>query len=67
MKRLTNRERNIRRFVRYMEETAKNKLYAIAMAILGVLVTIVAGDATALMFLLFVAVPLFFAGKNVVY
>lgn len=66
-KRLSNRERRILHFRRYMNETFKNKLYAVLMVILAGGVTYLDGDATALVLILMMAIPLFFATKKVVY
>ena len=67
-KRLSNRERNIRRFARYLDRTFKNKIYAIIMTMLGVIAFKVdSSDATFLVFTLMIAIPLFFARKNWVY
>ena len=55
---------NMRRFVRYFWRTLKQKLYALAMISLGVLTTLVGEDATALVFLMFIAVPMFISDKR---
>ena len=48
-------------------ETLKNKLAAIMMIIAGFGPVILDHDATALVFILFIAIPLFFAKENWIY
>lgn len=48
-------------------ETLKNKLCAIGLLTCGGLSTLMADDATALVFIGMIAVPLFFAKENWVY
>lgn len=50
-----------------MMETLKNKFYALVLILVGIVATIVSGDATALVFLSAIAVPMFFAKKNWIY
>ena len=45
-------------------KTLKNKLYAVVLLICGYLTLLMEKDATALVFLALVAVPLFFAKEN---
>lgn len=45
-------------------KTLKNKLYAIGLLACGCLPTFIDNDATALVFLGVIAVPLFFAKEN---
>ena len=66
-KRLSNRERRMRRFARYLDRTFKNKLYAIILIMLGIIPTKIDGDATFLVLMLMFGIPLFFATDNVVY
>ena len=66
-KRLSNRERRIRWFARYLDRTFKNKLYATILIGLGIIGTKIDGDATFLILMLFFGIPLFFATENVVY
>jgi hypothetical protein len=47
-----------------MKRTIGNKICAIAMIAAGGLVTMLSGDATALVFLLMFAVPMFFAWEQ---
>lgn len=61
---MTKKERDRARFVRYMKRTIGNKICAIAMIAAGGLVTMLSGDATALVFLLMFAVPMFFAWEQ---
>lgn len=46
-----------------MKKTIKNKLYALALLLVGAF-SMFDGDATAFVLLLFFAVPLFFAKEN---
>lgn len=48
-------------------KTLKNKLYAVVLLACGGVSTLVADDATALVFIGMIAVPLFFAKENWVY
>lgn len=52
------------RIVKHIRRTWRNKLCAIALFILGMLSILVCWDATAFVFLMFFAVPLFFAKEN---
>jgi hypothetical protein len=45
----------------------KNKLMALALALMGCLSTLIDGDVTALVLVLVVAVPLFFTRENYVH
>jgi hypothetical protein len=48
-------------------KTLKNKLFAVGMEALGVLLTAVYGDGTFLVFISMFAIPLFFAKQNYIY
>lgn len=48
-------------------KTLKNKLYAVVLLICGYLSALIVKDATALVFLALIAVPLFFAKENWIY
>ena len=48
-------------------ETLKNKVYAAILLALGALSVTIDGDATGLVFLSFIAIPLFFAKRNWVF
>ena len=61
------KERDRARFKRYIRRTLPNKICAIAMIAIGVFGTMLSGDATALVFLLMFAVPLFFAWDRWIY
>ena len=50
--------------IKYLKRTYKNKAVALALAGIGYLSTFIDGDATAFVFLLLFAIPLFFARKN---
>lgn len=55
----------MRKFITNIKHTIKNKLYALATALLGIYVLYLSGDGTVLMFLLmFVAFPAFFATED---
>ena len=54
-------------FVEYIEETWKNKLCAIALALGGLVPMMYDNDATAFVFVLFIAVPMFFSKKSWIY
>ncbi len=45
----------------------KNKMYAVALLATGVLSTMVSSDATFLVFMIVIAVPLFFSKKQWIY
>ena len=53
-----------RLFKNYIKRTWKNKLIAIIFIILGYITTIPENDATAFVFILLFAIPLFFANKD---
>ena len=64
---MTKKERDRARFERYIRRTLGNKICAIAMIAIGGLVTKLSGDATALVFLSMLAVPMFFAWEQWIY
>lgn len=51
-------------FVKYISRTWKNKLIAIAMICAGMAGVIIEKDATALVFMMFFAVPMFFSSRD---
>lgn len=51
--------KNKKEFAKY-----KNKLVAIALIAIGLLVMFLVGDATFLVFVMIIGIPLFFAKKN---
>ena len=51
----------VKRFVLYMIETFWNKVVALAMILCGMVPMFIDKDATALVFISFIAVPMFFA------
>ena len=58
-------ERRVIRFIRYMRRTWLNKLVAVTMSLLGLLSVIVSeGDATFLIFISLITVPMFFARES---
>lgn len=59
MKKFTRKLKN------YMRETYKNKLLALLMIILGGISAVIDKDATAFVFILLIAVPIFFINKNI--
>lgn len=50
--------------IKYLRRTWKNKAVALAMAFVGYLTTGIDNDATAFVFILLIAIPLFFARRN---
>ena len=45
-----------------------NRIYSIALLVIGALISVLAdGDATALVFIAFIAVPMFFSKKRIIY
>lgn len=54
-------DKDIKRIKRYFHRTAKNKSYACAIFLLGLISAMIDGDITFLLFAIIVAVPLFFA------
>ena len=64
---MKRKERNRRRFVRYIRRTLANKVCAVALALAGIVVTKIDGDATFLVFALMFGVPMFFAHERWVY
>jgi hypothetical protein len=67
MRREYRRQKANERFFNYLYKTWKNKVMAIAMMICGALGLLVVDDATALVFISFIAVPMFFSSKRWVY
>lgn len=61
------RERDRRRFIRYIQRTYQNKITAIALVLAGLVPVWVCGDATVLVLSLMIAVPMFFAWDQWVY
>lgn len=57
----------IRKLASYMRRTFKNKLCAIALVIMGVLAMKLSGDATFLVLIAMIGVPMFFMNKNCIY
>lgn len=51
-------------FYKYMRRTYKNKLCAIAMLCIGIFSTYILKEASGLLFISIVAIPLFFAKDN---
>lgn len=50
--------------MRYLKRTWKNKIVALSLAGVGYLSTLIDGDGTAFIFILLIAIPLFFAKEN---
>lgn len=50
--------------IKYLRRTWKNKAVATAIAFVGYLSTFIDGEATAFVFLMLIAIPLFFTRKN---
>lgn len=61
---MTRRERRIRRFVRYMHRTFKNKLCALALVAVGAVPMIMDRDATAFVFMLIFGGCMFFSNED---
>ena len=58
-------KRRIRRFVKHMQKTWEQKLYAIGLITIGALSAVLSdGDATMLILTSIFAVPMFFAKSN---
>lgn len=57
----------LRKAVRYIKRTLKNKLCAIILLTCGALTITVTNDATGLVFVSIIAIPLFFAKENWMY
>ena len=57
-------EKLAKRFVLHMFETFWNKVIALAMIFIGMIPMFVDKDATAVVFISFIAVPMFFARTN---
>lgn len=51
--------------IKYLKRTWKNKVVALALALVGYLSTFIDGDATGFVFMMLIAVPLFFYGKEI--
>jgi hypothetical protein len=51
--------------IKYLKRTWKNKVTALAIAFAGYLSTFIDGDATAFVFVMLIAVPLFFTRTNI--
>jgi hypothetical protein len=52
--------------IKHLRRTWKNKVAALVIAFAGYLSTFIDGDATAFVFLMLFAVPLFFARRNLI-
>lgn len=50
-----------------MGNTIKNKMYSIALMTTGIVPVLICGDATFLLVISFVAVPMFFSKENWIY
>ena len=59
-----NRKIHEGKFVRYMKRTALNKIWSVMMIGLGCGSMLISDDATFLVMMLMIAVPLFFAKEN---
>ena len=56
--------KNMVRFIRYLRRTYQNKIIALAMTVCGIVSAMIDGDATALVFISLIAVPVFFMDKQ---
>lgn len=61
------KDKYLRMTVRYIKRTLKNKLCALTLLIAGALTLTVSNDATGLVFVSIIALPLFFARENWMY
>lgn len=59
-----SRKRRESRFAKYMRRTYKNKLCAIAMIAVGIFSAYILKEASGLLFISIVAIPLFFSREN---
>ena len=64
MRKEYRRQKAMERFFKYMRRTWKNKLIAIAIVCAGMLGVAVEKDGTALVLMLFFAVPMFFSRRD---
>lgn len=64
MRKEYRRQKAIKNFVKYMRRTWKNKLIAITAISAGMLGVVLEKDATALVFMMFFAVPMFFSSRD---
>jgi hypothetical protein len=55
-----------KKMIKHLRRTWKNKVAALVIAFAGYLTTFIDGDATAFVFLLLIAVLLFFARRNLI-
>ncbi len=53
-----------RELVKYFRRTLKNKMAALALIAIGVILRVITGDATVLLFTLIFGIPLFLARQN---
>lgn len=51
-------------FVKYIRRTLKNKVVALALIIIGLILRDITGEATALVLMLMFGIPLFLAKRN---
>lgn len=63
-KRMTKKERDRARFERYIERTFGNKVWSVILTFIAGYVTCLTNDATALVCMLFLTVPMFFAWEE---
>lgn len=60
-------EKYIRKFVKYIRRTLRNKLCAIALIMVGIILRFISNDITFLVFTLLIGMPMFFSNKNWIY
>lgn len=53
-----------RELVKYFRRTLKNKMAALALIAIGVILRVITGDTTVLLFTLIFGIPLFLARRN---
>lgn len=64
MRKEYRRQRAMESFIKYIRRTWKNKLIAMALVCIGMTGVVLESDATALVLMLLLAVPMFFSRKN---
>lgn len=64
MRKEYKRQRAMTSFIKYIHRTWKNKLIAVGLVCAGMAGVVLESDATALVLMLLLAVPMFFSSKN---
>ena len=58
------RQKAMTGFIKYIRRTWKNKLIAVGLVCAGMAGVVLEGDATALVLMMLLAMPMFFSSKN---